>query len=64
MDAPAAIGTVEQVSGPVVDVACEGQLPALRDALHVQIGGAACTLEVYRHLDHRRLRAVALDHLE
>jgi F-type H+-transporting ATPase subunit beta len=60
MDAPPPIGIVEQVSGPVVDVACDSRLPALRDALRVQIGGASCTLEVYRHLDERRLRAVAL----
>jgi len=54
------VGRVEQVSGPVVDVACDSGLPALRDALLVRIGGSDCTLEVYRHLDRRRLRAVAL----
>jgi F-type H+-transporting ATPase subunit beta len=55
-----AIGTVEQVSGPVVDVRCHAELPALHDALHVAIDGAGCILEVHHHLDARRLRAVAL----
>jgi F-type H+/Na+-transporting ATPase subunit beta len=54
------VGVVEQVSGPVVDVACSGTLPALHDALRVQFDGHARLLEVHFHLDARRLRAVAL----
>ena len=54
------VGVVEQVSGPVVDVACGGVLPALHDALRVEFDGSARVLEVHRHLDARRLRAVAL----
>jgi len=54
------VGVVEQVSGPVVDVACRGALPALHDALRVQLGGHSRLLEVHYHLDARRLRAVAL----
>jgi F-type H+-transporting ATPase subunit beta len=54
------VGVVELVSGPVVDVACTGALPALRDALRVQFDGASRLLEVHFHLDARRLRAVAL----
>jgi len=60
MSDPRPLGVVEQVSGPVVDVACDGELPALHDALRVRIDGADCTLEVHGHLDARRLRAVAL----
>jgi F-type H+-transporting ATPase subunit beta len=54
------VGVVEQVSGPVVDVACAGVLPALHDALRVEFDGSARLLEVHFHLDARRLRAVAL----
>jgi len=54
------VGVVEQVSGPVVDVACSGTLPALHDALRVQFDGHSRLLEVHFHLDARRLRAVAL----
>jgi len=54
------VGVVELVSGPVVDVACTGALPALHDALRVQFDGASRLLEVHFHLDARRLRAVAL----
>jgi len=60
MDAARPIGIIEQVSGPVVDVCCEGELPALQDALRVELDGAARLLEVHRHLDARRVRAVAL----
>ena len=56
----APIGVVEQVSGPVVDVACGGVLPALHDALRVRFDGAERLLEVHWHLDATRLRAVAL----
>jgi F-type H+-transporting ATPase subunit beta len=54
------IGVVEQVSGPVVDVRCHAELPALHDALRLSLDGATVLLEVHRHLDARRLRAVAL----
>jgi F-type H+-transporting ATPase subunit beta len=60
MAEPRPIGVIEQVSGPVVDVACTGPLPALHDALRVELDGSARLLEVHRHLDARRLRAVAL----
>jgi F-type H+-transporting ATPase subunit beta len=58
--APAPIGVVEEVSGPVVDVACGGALPGMHDALRVELDGGQCVLEVRHHLDARRLRAVAL----
>ncbi|MDH4095608.1 MAG: F0F1 ATP synthase subunit beta [Betaproteobacteria bacterium] len=54
------IGVIEQVSGPVVDVACAGPLPALHEALRIELDGGARLLEVHRHLDASRLRAVAL----
>jgi len=55
-----AIGVVERVSGPVVDVACSGALPGMHDALRVDLDGRACLLEVRHHLDASHLRAVAL----
>jgi F-type H+/Na+-transporting ATPase subunit beta len=58
--AAAPIGVVEEVSGPVVDIACGGALPGMHDALRVEIDGGECVLEVRHHLDARRLRAVAL----
>jgi len=54
------VGTVERVSGPVVDVLCTGVLPPLNEALRVSLDGGECLLEVHRHLDPRRLRGVAL----
>ncbi|MFZ1909101.1 MAG: F0F1 ATP synthase subunit beta, partial [Burkholderiales bacterium] len=56
----APIGVVEEVSGPVVDIACSGALPGMHDALSVELDGGECVLEVRHHLDARRLRAVAL----
>jgi len=56
----AAIGVVERVSGPVVDIACSGALPGMHDALRVDLDGRACVLEVRHHLGAGRLRAVAL----
>ena len=56
----APIGVVEEVSGPVVDIACGGALPGMHDALRVELDGGQCVLEVRHHLDARRLRAVAL----
>jgi len=57
---PEPIGIVDEVSGPVVDIACRGALPAMHDALRVDLDGRQCMLEVRHHLDARRLRAVAL----
>jgi len=54
------IGSVERVSGPVVDVVCTDALPALNAALRVPLDGDSCLLEVHRHLDPHRLRGVAL----
>ena len=53
------IGWIEQVHGAVVDVACDS-LPALHEALEVEVDGKIHTLEVHRHLDARRARAIAL----
>jgi len=56
----APVGVIEEVSGPVVDIACGGVLPGMHDALRVELDGGECVLEVRHHLDAKRLRAVAL----
>jgi F-type H+/Na+-transporting ATPase subunit beta len=56
----APVGVIEEVSGPVVDIACGGALPGMHDALRVELDGGECVLEVRHHLDAGRLRAVAL----
>lgn len=54
-------GTIIQVTGPIVDVAFpEGHMPALFHALTVKKGGEEITLEVARHMEPGRVRAVAL----
>ena len=54
-----AIGTIEEVHGPVVDIACV-RLPPLHQALFCASGHERYIFEVYRHLDERRVRAIAL----
>src|SRR4030066_1789028 len=54
-----AIGTVEEVHGPVVDIACV-RLPPPHQALFCASGHERYIFEVYRHLDERRVRAIAL----
>ena len=54
-------GKIIQVIGPVVDVLFEGgQLPAIYDALEVQLNGETLVLEVQRHLGVREVRSVAM----
>ena len=54
-----AIGTIEEVHGPVVDIVCD-RLPPLHQALYCALDGERYVFEVYRHLDERRVRAIAL----
>jgi len=55
-------GTIIQIIGSVVDVEFkEGALPAVYNALKVQHGDKQVTLEVVRHLEPGRLRAISLD---
>lgn len=50
------IGSISAVNGDVVDVRC-ARLPAIRRALRTADG---VVLEVHQHLDHERVRAIAL----
>lgn len=53
------IGRIEAVHGPVVDI-CTDYLPPLNQALTVSEHGELVLLEVYQHLDAKRVRTIAL----
>jgi F-type H+-transporting ATPase subunit beta len=53
------IGTIAQVHGPVVDVACSS-LPSLHQALIARLNHETYTFEVHQHLDQAHVRAITL----
>ena len=53
------IGVIEEIHGPVVDVMCD-RLPPLHQALFCAFDHEYYPFEVYRHLDARRIRVIAL----
>jgi F-type H+/Na+-transporting ATPase subunit beta len=53
-------GHVVQIVGVVVDAEFSGVLPAINDALHVELNKKTLTLEVAQHLDAHTVRAIAL----
>src|SRR4051794_30861599 len=54
-------GRVSQVIGAVVDVAFEGELPAILSALETDNGGNRLVLEVAQHLGEDVVRTIAMD---
>lgn len=54
-------GTIKKIIGPVVDVAFEGSLPAVYNALHVKNGDKILVLEVEQHVGSGVIRAIAMD---
>src|SRR3954468_9629960 len=54
-------GRVSQVIGAVVDVAFEGDLPAILSALETDNGGNRLVLEVAQHLGENVVRTIAMD---
>ncbi len=67
-DAPAAkrkasnvVGRIRQVLGAVVDVQFDGELPAILNALHMELDGKLLVLEVAQHLGESTVRCVAMD---
>ena len=58
------IGKVRQVMGAVVDVQCEGGLPAILNALETQNQGGRLVLEVAQHLGENTVRTIAMDSTE
>jgi F-type H+-transporting ATPase subunit beta len=53
-------GTIIQIVGVVVDAEFEGRLPAIYNALTVEVDGQPLVLEVAQHLSQRAVRAIAL----
>jgi F-type H+-transporting ATPase subunit beta len=59
-----AVGKVSQVIGAVVDVAFDGALPAIQNALEVNNNGQRLVLEVAQHLGESSVRTIAMDSTE
>ncbi|MDQ0456607.1 F0F1 ATP synthase subunit beta [Rhizobium paknamense] len=59
-----ASGKVTQVIGAVVDVAFEGALPPILNALELDNGGNRLVLEVAQHLGENQVRTIAMDSTE
>jgi F-type H+-transporting ATPase subunit beta len=55
------IGKITQITGAVVDVQFEGELPAILNALHVQHDNKTLVLEVAQHLGESTVRTIAMD---
>jgi len=55
------IGTITQITGAVVDVRFEGELPNILNALHVSTDGRKLVLEVAQHLGEQEVRTIAMD---
>jgi len=55
----APIGTIIEVHGPVVVIACS-QLPPLHQALYTDLAPETYLFEVHQHLDERHVRAITL----
>jgi F-type H+-transporting ATPase subunit beta len=55
------IGRITQVLGAVVDVQFEGVLPAILNALQVDVEGRRLVLEVAQHLGESTVRTIAMD---
>ena len=54
-------GSISQVIGAVVDVTFEENLPAILNALSVQVGDKVVILEVAQHLGESSVRTIAMD---
>ena len=57
-------GKITQVIGAVVDVKFEGDLPAILNALHCDLGDRLLVLEVAQHLGESTVRTIAMDATE
>src|SRR5271154_3673206 len=54
-------GRITQITGAVVDVQFDGDLPAILNALYAENQGKRLVLEVAQHLGENTVRAVAMD---
>ena len=55
------VGRVTQVTGAVVDVQFDGDLPFIQNALHTKLGDRTLVLEVAQELGEHTLRCIAMD---
>ncbi|MGV0816421.1 F0F1 ATP synthase subunit beta [Martelella sp. AMO21009] len=62
--AEASIGRVTQIIGAVVDVAFDGDLPPIMNALETDNHGNRLVLEVAQHLGQNEVRTIAMDATE
>lgn len=53
-------GKIIQIMGPVVDVAFEGELPKIKDALHVESEGKTLVMEVAQQIGSGVVRCIML----
>src|ERR1700761_3612405 len=58
------VGKVRQVTGAVVDVQFEGQLPEILNSLETTNHGNRLVLEVAQHLGENTVRTIAMDSTE
>ena len=62
--AEASTGKVTQIIGAVVDVAFDGDLPPIMNALETENNGNRLVLEVAQHLGENEVRTIAMDATE
>ncbi|MGY8994592.1 MAG: F0F1 ATP synthase subunit beta, partial [Rhodospirillales bacterium] len=58
------VGTISQVTGAVVDVHFDGDLPSILNALQCDNNGNRLVLEVAQHLGESMVRTIAMDTTE
>ena len=58
------VGKIRQITGAVVDVQFEGDLPAILNALETKNQGNRLVLEVAQHLGENTVRTIAMDSSE
>ena len=54
-------GAITGISGPVIDVRFDGDLPAINQALTVELEGRTLTMEVEQHIGGNTVRCVLMD---
>ena len=55
------VGNITQVTGAVVDVRFDGELPDILNALHLDNQGTVVVLEVAQHLGEQTVRTIAME---
>src|SRR5687767_4759186 len=58
------VGRITQVTGAVIDVQFEGDLPQILNALETENGGNRLVLEVAQHLGESTVRTISMDTTE